>query len=51
MPMTGTEEANICWKGMGMKFPEASNQAEKGLERVMVVGVEVGVGWKVMVRL
>lgn len=50
LPMTGTVEASMVWKGVATKRPAASNHSVKERERLMVVGLPV-LGAMVMVRL
>lgn len=50
LPMTGTVEASMVWKGVATKRPAASNHSVKERDRLMVVGLPVR-GVMVMVRL
>lgn len=50
LPMTGTVEASIVWKGVATKRPAASNHSVKERDRLMVVGLPV-LGVMVMARL
>lgn len=50
LPMTGTVEASMVWKGVATKRPAASNHSVKERDRLMVVGLPV-LGAMVMVRL
>lgn len=50
VPMTGTVEASMVWKGVATKRPAASNHSVKERDRLMVVGLPV-LGAMVMVRL
>lgn len=50
VPMTGTVEASMVWKGVATKRPAASNHSVKERERLMVVGLP-DLGAMVIVRL
>lgn len=50
LPMTGTVEASMVWKGVAIKRPAASNHSVKERDRLMVVGPPV-LGVTVMARL